>query len=518
MPNNEIVINDTLKIKNAKTPTLADVLFSFTLANGIPVKGSQGYYTIQALIDALGADAKASMKLAERYAKGTEDGEPVSSGEGYQDNSKYYKELAGQKASEASQSAAEASASEINAKASENAAEESETHAKASENAAKASEDAAKESEENAAESESNSFFSANNAAASALISERYAKGTEDGQPVSSGEGYQDNSKYYKELADQKASEASQSASAAALSAQAALASEKACEELVKSVDAEGLSARMDTIEDAQSALTQDISEEQTARQNADNSLQTQINGKLPITGNAVSASKLQTARSISLSGDASGSVNFDGSANVSLPVTVKDDSHNHVIANIDGLQDSLNGKLGITEIQANSYRRMPAGTVLWFAGKTAKIPAGTLICNGAAVSRTTYADLFNAIGTTYGAGDGSSTFNIPNLMDGGDDGNLGRFIRAATKDSEVGVKQIDTIRNITGATPTTWGSTATHGFTGPFKLLPNSTLGLIPHGAAIHAYRLYFDASLQVNTDEENRPSNILMIPVITY
>lgn len=55
-----------------------------------------------------------------------------------------------------------------------------------------------------------------------------------------------------------------------------------------------------------------------------------------------------------------------------------------------------------------------PIGTVIAFAGNSA--PAGYLICNGAAVSRTTYAKLFAVIGTTYGAGNGSSTFNLPNL------------------------------------------------------------------------------------------------------
>ena len=53
-------------------------------------------------------------------------------------------------------------------------------------------------------------------------------------------------------------------------------------------------------------------------------------------------------------------------------------------------------------------------GFVCPFAGTTA--PDGWLICDGSAVSRTTYADLFAVIGTTYGAGDGNSTFNLPNM------------------------------------------------------------------------------------------------------
>jgi len=56
----------------------------------------------------------------------------------------------------------------------------------------------------------------------------------------------------------------------------------------------------------------------------------------------------------------------------------------------------------------------VPTGTILDFAGATP--PAGFLPCDGAAVSRTTYAALFAAIGVTWGAGDTSSTFNVPDL------------------------------------------------------------------------------------------------------
>jgi len=62
----------------------------------------------------------------------------------------------------------------------------------------------------------------------------------------------------------------------------------------------------------------------------------------------------------------------------------------------------------------------MPAGGIIAVASVTA--PTGYLECNGAAISRTTYADLFAAIGTTFGAGDGSTTFNLPDLR--------GEFIR----------------------------------------------------------------------------------------
>lgn len=56
----------------------------------------------------------------------------------------------------------------------------------------------------------------------------------------------------------------------------------------------------------------------------------------------------------------------------------------------------------------------MPTGSIMVYAGSSA--PAGYLLCDGDAVSRTTYASLFAVIGENYGAGDGSTTFNLPNL------------------------------------------------------------------------------------------------------
>jgi len=56
----------------------------------------------------------------------------------------------------------------------------------------------------------------------------------------------------------------------------------------------------------------------------------------------------------------------------------------------------------------------VPSGTIMAFAGTTA--PSGWLLCDGSAVSRTTYSNLFTTISTSFGAGNGSTTFNIPDL------------------------------------------------------------------------------------------------------
>lgn len=70
-------------------------------------------------------------------------------------------------------------------------------------------------------------------------------------------------------------------------------------------------------------------------------------------------------------------------------------------------------------------------------------VPEGWLQCNGAAVSRTTYAALFAVIGTKYGSGNGSTTFNLPNLHH--------KFIEGTTTSSEVGKSVAAGLPNITG-------------------------------------------------------------------
>ena len=73
-----------------------------------------------------------------------------------------------------------------------------------------------------------------------------------------------------------------------------------------------------------------------------------------------------------------------------------------------------VNGDINVTDIsQAPVVEVLPPGCVSAFGGATA--PSGWLECDGSAVSRTTYADLFAVIGTTFGVGDGSTTFNLPN-------------------------------------------------------------------------------------------------------
>ncbi|MEQ1733867.1 MAG: phage tail protein [Bacteroidia bacterium] len=142
-------------------------------------------------------------------------------------------------------------------------------------------------------------------------------------------------------------------------------------------------------------------------------------------------------------------------------------------------------------------------------------IPTDYLECNGSAVSRTTYVALFNKMGTTYGVGDGSTTFNLPDLR--------GEFVRGwsngrAGVDAArvMGSAQGDAIRNITGQfrAATLGGgifNTGAIGLVSGFNPVHAGGGGYANGGAT---YNL--DASLQVPTAAENRPRNVAMVYAI--
>ena len=84
-----------------------------------------------------------------------------------------------------------------------------------------------------------------------------------------------------------------------------------------------------------------------------------------------------------------------------------------HVFPSQDSYETNQ-GSIGADDLALIPVDIFPTGAIIPFAGNN--IPSGYLPCNGGAISRTTYAKLFAAIGTTYGAGNGSTTFNLPNL------------------------------------------------------------------------------------------------------
>lgn len=86
------------------------------------------------------------------------------------------------------------------------------------------------------------------------------------------------------------------------------------------------------------------------------------------------------------------------------------------ILASYDSATIYFHPTIGVDAMTLFGKGPVPSGTIHTFAGTVANIPGGYLLSNGAAISRTAYAHLFAAIGTTYGSGDGSTTFNLPDL------------------------------------------------------------------------------------------------------
>ena len=163
--------------------------------------------------------------------------------------------------------------------------------------------------------------------------------------------------------------------------------------------------------------------------------------------------------------------------------------------------------KLANTEfIQALASILVPAGCVQAYAGNT--LPNGWLLCDGSAVSRTDYAELYSVIGDTYGAGDGTSTFNVPNLTDKFIQGNA-----VAGTEHSAGLPNIEGLFSST-VPPNVQG-------TGAFRLVANAGIvGGDTGSSGLFSYS--FDASLSSaiygNSNNTVQPPSVTMRYIIKY
>jgi microcystin-dependent protein len=127
---------------------------------------------------------------------------------------------------------------------------------------------------------------------------------------------------------------------------------------------------------------------------------------------------------------------------------------------------EQLKELLGLNTV--NSSKNVPVASVISSAAPTA--PEGYLFCNGQAIARETYSELFSIIGTTYGVGNGSTTFNIPDYR--------GKFLACVGGNRpEIGEVQHDEIRNIVAALPNGhlagWESACQSSASGGVRVVP---------------------------------------------
>lgn len=159
---------------------------------------------------------------------------------------------------------------------------------------------------------------------------------------------------------------------------------------------------------------------------------------------------------------------------------------------------DTLTGDLTLTTGQTVNTL-VPAGAVMTFARNSA--PSGWVKANGAALSRSTYSVLFSAIGTTFGVGDGSTTFNVPDLR--------GEFIRGWDDG-----RSVDTGR--------TFASSQSDDFKGHSHTINGRYVSLGNPDAAGYTTIVDINSGFKPSTDStggtETRPRNIALLACIKY
>ena len=164
-------------------------------------------------------------------------------------------------------------------------------------------------------------------------------------------------------------------------------------------------------------------------------------------------------------------------------------------ITNGGFLQTDGSGNLSFSIVEG-----VPSGSV--FCRAVATVPTGYLECNGAAVSRTTYSALFAVIGTAYGAGNGSSTFNLPDLR--------GEFIRGF--DNGRGVDSGRSVATSQGGANASHnhsislsGTTSNKSLTGSVRRISEGYRG---YGTADGVFTKTFDANNPVTGSASNSPT----------
>lgn len=183
-------------------------------------------------------------------------------------------------------------------------------------------------------------------------------------------------------------------------------------------------------------------------------------------------------------------------------------------VSSITAQISSLSTQIATVSSSLASFNPVTAGTVTFFTTNTA--PTGWVKANGAALSRTTYAALFTSIGTTFGSGDGSTTFNVPDLR--------GEFIRSwddgrgADSGRSFGSAQGHALQNITGAfgrirVRLNQDFTASGAIQGTVGISSGDS-----NAGGASTIDFTFDASRVVNTAAETRPRNISLLACIKF
>lgn len=201
-----------------------------------------------------------------------------------------------------------------------------------------------------------------------------------------------------------------------------------------------------------------------------------------------------------------------DYNDNFDMMMDFIDDSIDEAKGYVDDFMPEVTGQAGkvlTTDGTNTSWGvAVPIGTVEYYGGSVA--PSGWLVCDGSAISRTTYAALFSAIGTSFGSGDGSTTFNLPNLIN--------KFAEGHTT---VGTVKNAGLPNITGTIHFAAGAGGPIGSDGAFTYGAYGTaFGSVQNPQANDLY-FYLNASRSsgiYGASSTVQPPAVTMLPIIKY
>ena len=182
-------------------------------------------------------------------------------------------------------------------------------------------------------------------------------------------------------------------------------------------------------------------------------------------------------------------------------------------------------------EVAHNATLTFPAGMIIPFAGPAENIPEGWLLCDGAEVSRSNYNNLYKAIGVCWGTGNGTTTFNLPDLRgmflrgvsgeSGNDEDAENRVVltdNGGNTGNNVGSYQGDAIRNITGTINGLDSYEFIHAnISGAFYVQQDDKY-FGSHSGDHDNSLVYFDSSRVVPVGSDNRPKNVYVTYIIKY
>jgi len=212
----------------------------------------------------------------------------------------------------------------------------------------------------------------------------------------------------------------------------------------------------------------------------------------------------------------------YSKSTNFAVKDSLTTGDPNKILSGVEIDTEFNNISSGFSSLESSiqNIENVPSGAIINFAMQTP--PTGFLKANGAEVSRSTYSDLFSAIGTTFGEGDGSNTFNLPDAR--------GEFIRGwdnargIDSDREFGSLQLDQMQRLIGdLSRDLAGEQNGTSTTGVFDGSGSASNTNAQTGNS-NSVVLDFDSANSPNarvsesTDGETRPRNLAMLTCIKF